>query len=501
MALKPEQVMGASRKYTDKKTVILNQFQLSSTLSITKSTLLYDLIFFKDAIKEIKLYGASSSDQFYILQLSYNTSNQLAIYISKVGFPATDEKVCSYYYNSIRLTGLKKITLAESNGSRITGTILIDFDYFPSGSSLGTGGLNYSVSGLADQCKVVTPSWSSVTDKPIDALEIISPSVIDCVVGHNTNINLDNVLLNGDYFQAERFVLSGKGTIEGEFEYIPTVVGDESFTFEYYEGNVELKSKTVTFRTVSGTVAGTKKIMIIGDSTTNSGIPSSELLNLCNGGTLTVDLLGTRGTAPALHEGRYGWTTDNYINSDSAISGTDGEVINPFYNPETSTFDFGYYMTQQGYTGVDIVIINLGINDVSNGMTKEETLVNYQTMVDSINAYNANVKVVVALTTLPTRFANQWGYASSTGRKNQLLDRLKLLLNTFENQEASNIFIAPVYMYLNPFWDMQYAEKALSSRNTKTFFYATDNTHPSTIGYNKVADCYFNVIKYIASLS
>jgi hypothetical protein len=71
---------------------------------------------------------------------------------------------------------------------------------------------------------------------------------------------------------------------------------------------------------------------------------------------MDITLLGTRGVAPNLHEGRAGWTAQHYTD----LPTFDG-IDNPFYN---SGFDFSYYIAQQGYTGVDVVGIHLGINDL-----------------------------------------------------------------------------------------------------------------------------------------
>lgn len=138
--------------------------------------------------------------------------------------------------------------------------------------------------------------------------------------------------------------------------------------------------------------------LVIGDSTVSQCNGYSQvLLNNVSamGGSLT--LLGTRGTAPNLHEGRPGWATSTYCNSAETSSYT-----NPFYN---NGFDFSYYMEQQGYSGVDVVVIQLGINDIF-GMTLENftpntVLSNLQTMVDSILAYDNDIKVIVNLITPP----------------------------------------------------------------------------------------------------
>lgn len=68
--------------------------------------------------------------------------------------------------------------------------------------------------------------------------------------------------------------------------------------------------------------------------------------------------------------------------------------INPFYNTSTEKFDFSYYMTQQGYTDVDYVFINLGTNDLNRSpMTETDIMGYYDEMITSIKQYNSNIKI------------------------------------------------------------------------------------------------------------
>ena len=492
-------------------------FQPNANFDLVKSNVHYDAYELNNALLDIELYGADLDEDYYINSLYSGYITSLSGNRTYVGVKrrSDDVTVCQYAQAVLHTADSAVVfMLSALNGSGITGKATVNFSKIGLMGTIGdiqthNYAPNFDSLGLSKECikngntktaldtKLSNVSYAQVTSKPVDALSIVAPSVVHGVVGHNTNINLDNVLLNGDYYNAERFILTSCGTVEGEHERIPTVAGEVRNQFRYYLGDTLYKSKDLTFKTVADTAGSgtTKKIIIIGDSTTDSGVPSAELLNLFDTDVMNVELLGTRGTAPALHEGRSGWTTTDYL----TVTESNGST-NAFYNPGTSAFDFSYYMTQQGYAGVDAVIINLGINDRNESIPEATVVANYTTMINSIKAYNPNIKIIVALTNTCSRWPNQWGYTGGTGRKNGILVMIKALLTAFENRENENIFIAPVHMYLNPFWDMQYAEMALSSRNTKTFFYGVDNSHPSTVGYNKVADCYYNVLKYIASL-
>ena len=492
-------------------------FQPNANFDLVKSNVHYDAYELNNALLDIELYGADLDEDYYINSLFSGYVTSLSGNRTYVGVKrrSDDVTVCQYVKAVLHTADSAVVfMLSALNGSGITGKATVNFSKIGLMGTLGdiqthNYAPNFDSLGLSKECikngntktaldtKLSTVSYAQVTGKPVDALSIVAPAVMHCVVGHNTNVNLDNILLNGDYYNAERFILTSCGTVEGEHERIPTVAGEVTNQFRYYLGDSLYKSKDLTFKTVANTAGSgtTKKVMIIGDSTTDSGVPSAELLNLFDPDVMNVELLGTRGTAPALHEGRFGWNSTEYVTLQSKNA-----VVNAFYNPTSSAFDFAYHMAQQGYAGVDAVIINLGINDRNESIPEATTVANYTTMINSIKAYNPNIKIIVALTNTCSRWPNQWGYTGGTGRKNGILVMIKALLTAFENRENENIFIAPVHMYLNPFWDMQYAEMALSRRNTKTFFYGVDNSHPSTVGYNKVADCYYNVLKYIASL-
>ncbi len=105
----------------------------------------------------------------------------------------------------------------------------------------------------------------------------------------------------------------------------------------YDSGYSLLASGTCTIISAANK-AVTASALVIGDSTvTQGGYICQKLLSCFSaaGGALT--LIGTRGTAPARHEGRAGWKASDYC-----TKAADGTYTNPFYN---NGFDFSHYMT------------------------------------------------------------------------------------------------------------------------------------------------------------
>jgi lysophospholipase L1-like esterase len=122
----------------------------------------------------------------------------------------------------------------------------------------------------------------------------------------------------------------------------------------------------------------------------------------------TITLLGTlgEGNETNRNEGRAGWKASDYF-TDRQYQG----VVNPFYNPTTQTFDFGYYMNNQGYTSIDFVVIQLGINDFYNNASTTniiQTTWDYiKRMVQSVLAFDANIKIILNLPTTPNSDQSQ----------------------------------------------------------------------------------------------
>lgn len=151
--------------------------------------------------------------------------------------------------------------------------------------------------------------------------------------------------------------------------------------------------------------------LVIGDSTVAYNHMTQAMLDEFSAADKTLTLLGTRGTAPNLHEGRAGATAKEYCTQATAAS-----IANPFYNSETGHFDFAQYMTAQGYTAPDFVIIQLGINDLYNVSMAdsdakiEETAGYICEMIESIKAYDDNIRILINLPTTPnsdqTRHSN-----------------------------------------------------------------------------------------------
>lgn len=243
----------------------------------------------------------------------------------------------------------------------------------------------------------------------------------------------------------------------------------------YSSGYSLLASGTCTIIAVDNK-AVTASALVIGDSTvTQGGYICQKLLSCFSaaGGALT--LLGTRGTAPAKHEGRAGWKASDYC-----TKAADGTYTNPFYD---NGFDFSHYMATQGYTGVGVVVIQLGINDIFyaglDSFSAAETIGYMDAMVTSILAYDSSIKVIVDLLTPPNGntsvFTEKYGTSQIDFVYRLNTIRLsKALMEHFAGN--ASVVVSPNNCVLNPTQDIN------------------DGVHPTEVGYAKLGQTIYETM-------
>jgi len=170
-------------------------------------------------------------------------------------------------------------------------------------------------------------------------------------------------------------------------QFDPTAKKDITLTIDYYVKDVLEATKTLTAH-LNPTAIPAKKMLFIGDSYTANG----GMIKWFADHNSNVILYGTRSTeidgSTYHHEGRGGWTAGNYCTQASSSS-----VTNPFYNPTTQTFDFSYYIANEGSAFADVDIVNILLGRNNNFSIDSMTYLD--TMVASIKAYNSNIMVVL----------------------------------------------------------------------------------------------------------
>ena len=286
----------------------------------------------------------------------------------------------------------------------------------------------------------------------------------------------------------------GKGTTYSDrWEYTPTQA--ETFTVAITvrdgEDNV-VDHGEFTFEVKASSEKEELTVLVIGDSTVNAGQETRQMLNLATTDNYDLTLLGTRGTTGSVnqHEGRGGWTANMYVNK---ASNTSGSVVNAFYNPETSIFDFAYYMTQQGYSGVDCVFIQLGINDVfsprsdSELVTPKQTYLTYMDyIVNDIHTYDPNIKIVLNLIIPCSSNQADFDAAADAGTiPVRTAERCKI--NTY----LTNLDVLDQFGGLNNVYISQFNSAVDSVNNF------SDHVHPTSAGYVELGTQMYSFLRAI----
>lgn len=284
------------------------------------------------------------------------------------------------------------------------------------------------------------------------------------------------------------------------FKPLKSDIGEKTISIKIYKNNFNnfkqnpVAEKTIKIKVVENkTLTTSKNAIFIGDSLTDYNVFQKEVKNMFGD---NFNLLGTRGTAPYNHEGRSGWTAQDYFKESR-----DG-VENAFYNPTTNTFDFSYYMnTNYPSSTIDVVNIFLGTNNgYSSGIIENQLM----QMVNSIHNYNPNIVVTIMTAHLPA-YTND-GYATVSHISGKFIletfsiNFTKKLYEVFSS--INNVYIIPSHINLDTINDYATVEKNVSDRNNvvKVKRYI-DNVHPwNPYGFYKFADVWYTYYQYIMTI-
>lgn len=205
-------------------------------------------------------------------------------------------------------------------------------------------------------------------------------------------------------------------------------------------------------------------MLVIGDSTVDQEVMTQKLLDHFVSQNKTLTLLGTLGSGDNKNEGRAGWKASDYL-TDRQYQG----ITNPFYNPSTATFDFSYYMTNQGYLTPDFVVLQLGINDLGSTEDYASIWTCIKTMIDSILTYDNTIKILLNLPTTPTSDASKIEMNIFI-YKNRVVHYDEYAIEHAKSEyPVSNVRCTYCHLILNPDSDIY------------------DNVHPNAGGYEKMA--------------
>lgn len=331
-------------------------------------------------------------------------------------------------------------------------------------------------------------------------VKISLPSKIYALVGQELNIYFDNIINDRDTRYDFDVTCSIGAQYDNYYRVTPITAGSYTITIDViHNGAIVAAAQSTIFVTSAAVGASqTRKILVIGDSTTANGIAVTKLNVNFDADVMNVNCIGTKGTTPNQHEGISGWTINRFYTA----------VTSPFVYD--GVFNFGAYMTANSYTGVDVVVINLGINDiftlatdiaVSTAITT--MLAQLQGMIDSIHTYDVNIKIGLCITIPPAYDQSSFGknhgctYRRNRYKRNNFM-WCDALIDAFDVKTADNIYLIPVNVNLDTRYNMTLETLPVNARNTDVTVQsitANGSVHPDTSGYWQIADVYWYWLK------
>lgn len=191
----------------------------------------------------------------------------------------------------------------------------------------------------------------------------------DCEIGEN---------------HAERFSVTGE----------EKQIGDYSLVLTIYDYNVnEIMTLESTLHVVDQVLEQEYSILNIGDSLSNGREWYRTIYHMSDG---QITFTGTRGWDRYSHEGRSGFSAEDYLEPTEYTSEDRGyEGIQPFYDPVQEMFDWNYYKLSTG-KNPDIIQIFLGTNGLKDDPS--DTVDAIAQMVDNIRRHDKDIPIYLVNT-------------------------------------------------------------------------------------------------------
>lgn len=201
-------------------------------------------------------------------------------------------------------------------------------------------------------------------------------------------------------------------------------------------------------------------ILCIGDDTVDMNMPSYIKEYLTQLGytptmlgkvknTININGYGMKNLSEEYGEGHKGWRLTDFM---CKTKNKDGSYYHIANNPfmKDSKFDFSHYMTTNAYSNVDVVVISVGMNDITGYHTASaienienltitqnmEQLPNmYKEMIASIHSFDNNIKIIINPTMIK-------GIDDEFNRKSLQLTEVLL----YDLKDIENVFFVPGYI-------------------------------------------------------
>ena len=350
--------------------------------------------------------------------------------------------------------------------------------------------------------------WNAKQSGPLPVLNL--PRKLYALVGEEMNVYFDN-LVDGHDTDYDFDVDCGIGMqLERCFRVVPTKAGTYPCSITVSDkrnGSSLTKKCTIYVADCSAGAGKNRSLIVIGDSTTDSGTCIEKLNSNFADDPMSLSTSGTRGSGENLHEGRSGWTFKLYFSAEKDREHPD--ILNPFFNPDSGTFDASYYFSGTEIAKPDWIFINLGINDtfsfeddrkLNRAMTDLNSMCD--DMIRSIHEASPETRIGIALTIPPNYSQDAFGKAYQNGQTRRRYKRNNViwvgnLLSRYENREKERIHVIPIHTNLDTKYNMGLESIPHNRRNPETCSspVTRGSVHPAASGYWQIADIYWFFLK------
>lgn len=310
------------------------------------------------------------------------------------------------------------------------------------------------------------------------------------LIGKTANLVLDQLLINGSIYDDKTAIASKSlGTQKiGLVDVNDVSIGVKS-SYESPYVNINVR------RVDSKTNLGSKTVMVIGESTSESSYMLKPLTANLTSDATSFTLVGTRTQGAINHEARSGWGVGAVH-----FAKTANGITNSFFNPDKGEFDWDWYLNKYNIDAPDVVLLNFGLNAVNKYVENITNLTqsqHFDFIINQIKKTRPDTKIIIGVTPKYSSFGNF--------RNDSLRDDISnLMLKTitdYDGRENENIYLAPYYYNVDTLWDMQYTQIPANEYQPtdRVDYIGSDHFHPSAIGYHKLSNVMYATIKFSLS--
>lgn len=354
----------------------------------------------------------------------------------------------------------------------------------------GDGDINVASNNLQLGDSTITSADVAKWD---DELSLFLPDTLFVAGGLEGNIYFENALMVTNWRNYQYNITCDSGrTYSNRYAFTPnkSTNTNEALTLSIYGNSGILESDQCVVSVGDSIIDDITKILIIGDSNTDSNNWPAKLKDTAGDSLIFVGTQDTGTDSP--NEGYSGKTYEWFCTN----------VSSPFIN--AGEIDIENYFTTNSLDDPDFIGILLGANDGVGYTLKSDVdileIANYaKELVDSLLSYNATLKVGIALYMPPAYEQDAWGYNyKNNGCRwfhKQNIHRLNKKLVEYYGSDGTynsyRVSVVPVYFNIDVFSNMVEVSENLNSRNSTTYTMQGNAIHPDNEGHWQIADAFY----------